>query len=89
MVLAHFVFEMRIIREKLTSGDPQEFQIKFAKSRSTKIFTIVLLILYGVVLNILYGIRDGESLQDVNIKAFDFFEVAARLIKFVIDIYLF
>lgn len=88
IVLTHFVFEMRIIREKLTSEDEQAFQLKFSRSIAARILCCVLLVIYSVVLNILYGVRDEEEVSQVNLRTFDFFEVAARLLKLLVDIYL-
>ena len=78
---------MRDIKEKLESLNIQEYRIKQKKSKGIKIVIIFVLIVYCVLMNILYGIRDEDI--EINTKTFNAFEIIFRVLKFTIDIYMF
>lgn len=87
IALCSFLFQMRDIKEKLESHNIQEYRIKQKKSKGIKIVIIFVLIVYCVLMNILYGIRDEDI--EINTKTFNAFEIIFRALKFSIDIYMF
>jgi hypothetical protein len=87
MCLASIVFSLRDLQDRLTSLDSEEYYIRRMRAHSSKVLTYVILLVYGMIIYILYYIRDEKDIiyTGTGFKVFEFF---AKCVKLAVDIYL-